>query len=65
MAEAKPLVLAQLNPLVTTELKTGDRIWPQEDFAAIPVGTEGTVLRVHEHGDWSQVEVALTVEHRC
>lgn len=44
-----------------TKLKTGDRIRlisMPEDPGPIPVGMEGTVLRVHDHGDWTQVEVA-------
>ena len=44
-----------------TTLKTGDRVrlisMPEEPDP-IPVGMEGTVLRVHEHGEWAQVEVA-------
>lgn len=43
------------------QLKLGDRIrlisMPM-DPDPIPVGSLGTVLRVHNHGDWSQVEVA-------
>ncbi len=43
------------------QLKLGDRIrlisMPM-DPDPIPVGSLGTVLRVHVHGDWSQVEVA-------
>lgn len=42
-------------------LKTGDRIrlisMPL-DPDPIPKGTLGVVLRVHDHGDWQQVEVA-------
>ena len=44
-----------------TNLKTGDRvrlISMPEDPDPIPVGMEGTVLHVHDHGDWTQVEVA-------
>ena len=43
------------------KLKLGDRIrlisMPL-DPDPIPVGSLGTVLRIHNHGDWSQVEVA-------
>ncbi|MDX1930088.1 MAG: DUF4314 domain-containing protein [Pirellulaceae bacterium] len=44
-----------------TKLKTGDRIRlisMPEDPDPIPVGTLGKVLRVHEHAEWTQVEVA-------
>ena len=58
------------------QLKLGDRIrlisMPL-DPDPIPVGSLGTVLRVHAHGDWSLVEVAwdngrtlmLTVPDDC
>ncbi len=43
------------------QLKLGDHIrlisMPM-DPDPIPVGSLGTVLRIHAHGDWSQVEVA-------
>jgi hypothetical protein len=42
-------------------LKTGDRvrlIAMPHDPDPIPVGTLGVVLRVTDHGDWQQVEVA-------
>jgi len=44
-----------------TQLKTGVRIRlisMPEDPDPIPVGTLGVVLRVYDHGDWAQVEVA-------
>ncbi len=43
-----------------TRLKKGDRIrlvsMPQ-DPDPIPVGSLGTVVEVHEHRDWTQVDV--------
>jgi hypothetical protein len=43
------------------KLKTGDRIRMISmpvDPDPIPTGTHGTVLRVHDHPYWSQIEVA-------
>ena len=43
------------------KLKPGTRvrlISMQQDPDPIPVGTLGTVLRVHDHRDWFQAEVA-------
>ena len=42
-------------------LKTGDRIRlisMPNDPDPIPIGSLGVVLRVKDHGDWQQVEVA-------
>ena len=59
-----------------TRLKKGDRIrlvsMPQ-DPDPIPVGSLGTVVEVHEHRDWTQVDVdwdngrslMLTMPHDC
>lgn len=44
-----------------TELKQGDRIrlvsMPQ-DPDPVPVGSLGTVVVIHDHRDWTQVEIA-------
>lgn len=44
-----------------TKLKLGDRIRlvsMADDPDPIPAGSLGTVLRVHDHEEWTQVEVA-------
>jgi L-ascorbate metabolism protein UlaG (beta-lactamase superfamily) len=58
---SNPLEARMRKPNMNQPLKTGDRIrlvsMPM-DPDPIPVGTLGTVLRTHDHGDWWQVEVA-------